>query len=43
MTGTVTDATGKVVQPGTPLDDVVQGLTGTVDKTTEDLLPEDQN
>ena len=40
VTGTVTDTTGKVVKPGTPLDDVVGGLTGTLDKTTDELLPD---
>ena len=39
MTGTVDDVTGKVVKPGSPLDEVVQGLNDTLDKTTEDLLP----
>jgi hypothetical protein len=38
VTGTVTDTTGKVIKPGTPLDDVVGGLTGTLDKTTDELL-----
>jgi Domain of unknown function (DUF5667) len=40
VTGTVTDTTGKIVKPGTPLDDVVGGLTGTLDKTTDELLPD---
>ncbi len=40
VTGTVTDTTGKVVKPGTPLDKVVDGLTGTLDKTTDELLPD---
>jgi len=38
VTGTVTDTTGKVIPPGTPLDKVVGGVTGTLDKTTDDLL-----
>jgi len=38
VTGTITDTTGKVIPPGTPLDGVVGGLTGTLDKTTDDLL-----
>jgi len=42
VTGTVDDVTGTVVKPGSPLDDVVQGLNDTVDKTTEQLLPQDQ-
>jgi Domain of unknown function (DUF5667) len=37
VTGTVTDTTGKVVEPGSPLD-VVGGLTGTLDKKTGELL-----
>jgi len=40
VTGTVTDTTGKVVKPGTPLEDVIGGLTGTLDKTTDELLPD---
>ena len=40
VTGTVTDTTGKVVKTGTPLDKVVGGLSGTLDKTTDDLLPD---
>ena len=32
--------TGEVVEPGTPLDDVVGGLTGSLDKTTDELLPD---
>jgi hypothetical protein len=40
VTGTVTDTTGKVIPPGTPLDKVVGGLSGTVDDTTDKLLPD---
>ena len=40
VTGTVTDTAGKVVEPGSPLDDVVGGLTGTLDGTTDELLPD---
>ena len=40
VTGTVTDTTGKVIKPGTPLDEVVEGLTGTLDNTTDELLPD---
>jgi hypothetical protein len=43
VTGTVTDATGKIVTPGSPLDKVVEGLTGTAGKTTKDLLPDDED
>ena len=40
VTGTVTDTTGKVVEPGTPLEDVIGGLNGTLDETTDELLPD---
>ena len=40
VTGTITDTTGKVITPGTPLDTVVGGLAGTLDNTTDELLPD---
>ncbi len=43
VTGTVKDATGKVVTPGSPVDETLKDLTDTLDKTTEGLLQEEDD
>ena len=42
VTSTVDEVTGKIVKPGSPLDEVVQGLNDSLDKTTEEILPQEQ-
>ena len=43
MTGTVKDVTGTVATPGSPVDKIVDGVTGTLDETTKKLVPEEQD